>query len=52
LARAAYGEVGGIMLFNQIFGLTNPCAKGIVRGSLFGTELKKVQSWNLAALRS
>jgi hypothetical protein len=43
---AACHEVGGIMLFNQIFGLTNPGAKGIVRGSLFVLESDKVQPWN------
>jgi hypothetical protein len=34
------------MLFNQIFGLTNPDAKGIVRGSVFCVEINKVQPWN------
>jgi len=39
-------EVGGIMLFNQIFSLTNPGADGIVLGSVFFLKINKVQPWN------
>lgn len=39
-------EVGGIMLFNQIIGLTNQHAKGIVQGYPFFLEINKVQPWN------
>ena len=34
------------MLFNQIFGLTNQYANGIVQGYLFFLEINKVQPWN------
>jgi hypothetical protein len=44
--RAAHAEVGGIMLYNQTFSLTNPDAAGIVRGSVFFLEDHKVQLWN------
>jgi hypothetical protein len=36
---------GGIMLFNQIFSLTNPGAEGIFVGSVFFRDYK-VQLWN------
>jgi hypothetical protein len=39
-------EVGGIMLFNQIIGLTNPGAKGIVGGSVLLLGINKVSLWN------
>jgi hypothetical protein len=46
LPRAPRRKVVGIMLFNQIFGLTKPRAKGIVRGSVFFLETDKVEPWN------
>jgi len=46
LACLAGWEVGGIMLFNQIFGLTNPGGNGIVPGSVFFLRFNKVQLWN------
>jgi hypothetical protein len=46
LKRASVCEVGGIMLFNQIFSLTNPKANGIVLGSVFFMKINKVQPWN------
>jgi len=41
--RAARRKVIGIILFNQIIGLTKLRAKGIVRGSVFCLEFDKVK---------
>jgi hypothetical protein len=46
LACAPHREVAGIILFNQIFGLTKPRANGIVPGSVFFLETDKVELWN------